>query len=201
MPIVKSRAAVILLAAGASLRMGRAKLALPYGDSTLLRHAAETALASSCVPVIVVLGANADALNPLINDLGLHIVRNPAWSTGIAGSIAAGLNAAAMQASPDAAIIAVADQPAVTPALFDQLASCFEAHCAEIVASAYSGTLGTPALFAKPLFPELLSLRGTDGAKRVIMRHRESVLSIPFPGGELDIDSPEDYEAATRSAD
>jgi molybdenum cofactor cytidylyltransferase len=63
-----------------------------------------------------------------------------------------------------------------------------------IVASSYADTLGVPALFARSIFEELLSLNDKAGAKSIVLRSRELVASLPFPEGEIDIDTWEDWE-------
>jgi molybdenum cofactor cytidylyltransferase len=63
-----------------------------------------------------------------------------------------------------------------------------------IIASEYSGTLGVPALFNRTLFSELMALKSTEGAKKLIKKHIHEVFSVPFPEGAIDIDTPKDYE-------
>jgi molybdenum cofactor cytidylyltransferase len=87
------------------------------------------------------------------------------------------------------------DQPAITPDLLLQLASAY-AGGHSIVASAYANTLGTPALFARNHFPDLLSLTGDRGAKRLLS---PNVFSIPFPAGRHDLDTPADYHSRRTS--
>ncbi|HEX8656430.1 MAG TPA: NTP transferase domain-containing protein, partial [Hymenobacter sp.] len=93
--------ALLLLAAGASARMGQPKQLLPYRGRTLLRHAAETAVASGCAPLVLVTGAIHEALVGEVADLPMRIVHNPVWQTGLASSIQAGL-AAVSDAQPAA---------------------------------------------------------------------------------------------------
>ncbi|MFC7666147.1 NTP transferase domain-containing protein [Hymenobacter humi] len=108
--------ALLLLAAGASTRMGQPKQLLPYRGRTLLRHAAETAVATGCRPVVLVTGAVHDALAAEIADLPIQVIHNPEWKTGMASSIRAGVIAAA-QFQPTAYLIMLSDQPLVTPEL------------------------------------------------------------------------------------
>ena len=186
--------AIVILAAGESQRLGRPKQRLPYGGSTLLGHAIETALASLCRPVIVVLGAYADQIRSEIDASEVLVVVNEDWKEGMSTSIRAGL--AAVEALPqevDGALFMLCDQPLVNGSLLDRLATAFYESKLPIAACDYDGDLGVPALFARRLFPELLTLQGAAGAKPLLRKHGSEAVCLPFPEGSLDIDTPEDY--------
>jgi molybdenum cofactor cytidylyltransferase len=187
---------LVLLAAGESARMGTPKQVLSYGGRSLLRRAAQEALASGCRPVVVVLGAFAHRVGEEVPDLPLQIVTNEAWREGMAGSIRAGLEA--VMAGPDglrvgSVVIATCDQPFCTAAIIRRLVACYEERECAAVQSSYAGACGVPVLVDRRLFPELLELRGTEGARRVLQRHAEDTFMVPFPAGAIDIDTPEDY--------
>jgi CTP:molybdopterin cytidylyltransferase MocA len=116
--------AAIVLAAGASTRLGegRSKQLLRFQGRTLLRHAAEQALASSCRPVIVVLGAEVERCQRELAGLDVHVTINAAWADGMGSSIRAGMTAL-NAAAPDAraVVITLCDQPLVTGAFIDRL--------------------------------------------------------------------------------
>ena len=128
------------MAAGGSARLGRPKQLLEYEGKPLLRRAAETALASHCRPVIVVLGAQAEACAAVLSDLPVRIVVNEGWQEGLASSIRAGL-AVLERERPgvDAAILSVADQPYLTPVLLDSLIEHQRATGQKIIAAQYAG--------------------------------------------------------------
>ena len=186
--------ALLLLAAGASARMGRPKQLLPYHGRTLLRHAAETAVASGCAPIVLVTGALHDELLAEIAGLPIQAVRNENWETGMASSIQTGL-AAVAPAQPCAVLIMLTDQPLATPALLRQLVAQQQQTQAPIVAAAYGDTLGVPAIFARALLPELQLLQGQQGAVRLIAGQGAAVGRVDFPAGLLDVDTPEQYAA------
>ena len=191
--------ALLLLAAGASTRMGRPKQLLPYHGRTLLRHAAETAVVAGCTPIVLVTGALHDELLAEIVGLPILAVHNPDWETGMASSIRAGLTAVAA-AAPRAVLVMLTDQPLVTPELLRQLIVQQQATQAPIVAAAYGETLGVPAIFDKSLLPELLKLQGAQGAGRLIARLGAAVGQVAFPAGLLDVDTPAQYTALLQGS-
>ena len=186
--------AVLLLAAGASARMGRPKQLLPYHGRTLLRHAAETAVASGCAPIVLVTGAVHEALIGEVSDLPIQAVRNENWESGMASSIQTGLTAVA-PSQFRAVLIMLTDQPLVTPELLRQLAMRQHQTQAPIVATAYGDTLGVPAVFDRAMLPELLKLQGAQGAVRLISSLGMAVGKVVFPAGLVDVDTPAEYQA------
>ncbi len=194
-----SSIAVIVLAAGGSRRMGVPKQLLRVGGRSLLRHAVDAALGSSCRPVVVVLGANAEAIRPELEGLPVQIVQNARWAEGLSASIRAGIEALpSAPDSPDAVVLTLCDQPFVEADSIEALVAGYRSTRRPIVASQYGGTLGVPALFSRALLPELLALEGDTGARQVIQAHTVSVWPVPCPQGAVDLDTPEDH-AAIRS--
>ena len=190
-----SAIAIVVLAAGASKRMGVPKQLLPFRGRTLVRHAVDAALASTCRPVVIVLGANAGQIQPEVEGLPLQIVQNPHWTEGLGSSIRAGSEALMSGAAPpEAVVLALCDQPLVRSDDIDALVTAYRSMKRPIIASEYAGTLGVPALFAQPVLPELLRLAGDAGAKQVIQRHLAAVWPVSCPHGAVDLDTLEDYE-------
>src|SRR4051812_45945036 len=105
---------VVVLAAGGSARLGRPKQLLPYLGQTLVEHAVRTAIASGAAQVVVVVGADAEAVRKTLSGLRLRIVENPEWQSGMASSIRCGISA--LDPGLSSAVIALADQPRITPA-------------------------------------------------------------------------------------
>lgn len=203
MPFVVSETAVgvILLAAGASSRMGEPKQLLRYGGETLLGRALRAALESPCRPVVVVLGARAEALRAEVEGQGVLVITNEAWAEGMGSSIRAGLGAlrAATSEAAEAAVVLLCDQPFVTSDIIARLVEAYRARRALLVASAYESRgeqpLGAPALFSRALFPELMALDGAEGAKRIIQRHAADAVCVAAQAAAFDIDTPADYRA------
>ncbi len=186
---------LILLAAGASTRLGQPKQLLQYKGHTLIKHAIDTALHVIPTPVIVVLGENAHLLQNEVSSSKVHVIINHNWKEGMASSIRCGLYDL-LKVSPDIdnVILMVCDQPFVSASLIKDLIAEHEHTKKGIIASAYKDTLGTPVLFNKKYFNQLLDLNGAEGAKILISKYPEDVLAVSFPLGFIDIDTVEDYE-------
>lgn len=184
------RVGLILLAAGASTRLGQPKQLVRLQGQTLLRLAAEAAVASQCRPIVVVLGAQAAQMQPELLGLPVDIVENLNWESGMASSIQAGLNA--MPDDVEAITVILCDQPGLSSKVIETLMIAWQTTEAPLAACEYAGTLGVPAVFSRDLFSELLALSRTEGAKRVIARHAAQAARISFPNGAWDIDTPED---------
>jgi molybdenum cofactor cytidylyltransferase len=191
----------ILLAAGASTRMGQPKQLLPIAGRPLIAHAAAAALGSPAWPVVVVLGAHAEKIRPSLARLPLLIVQNPAWQEGLASSIRTGL-AALENFSPafDAVLIVPADLPAFSADTVARLVAAHHATGHGIAAARYAGRLSSPALFARAHFASLRALRGDEGARRLLAAHADTVAAVDLPELELDLDTPADYEHLTRGS-
>jgi molybdenum cofactor cytidylyltransferase len=186
----------VVLAAGGSTRLGRPKQLLRHGGRSLLRHAAACAVGASLQPALVVLGAQRERLRGELSDLPVHVVDHDGWTEGVASTIRAGLAALEATAPSASAVLLLAcDQPLITAELLETICDHADGVAGRMVACAYGGSLGVPALFTRERFPELLALRGDHGAKQILMRHAQAVVQVPWPAGALDIDAPEDYLA------
>ncbi len=196
--------AIIVLAAGASERMGGPKQLLRYEGETLLGRAVRAALDSRCRPIVVVLGARAEALRGEIGGARAQVVVNQEWAEGMGSSIRCGLAAlgAATPAPVDAAVVMLCDQPFVTGEVINRLLETYHTKRSLLVASEYEAngerTRGVPALFNRALFSELMNLRDAEGAKRVIGRHSSEAAMIAVPEAAFDVDTPEDYRVLKR---
>jgi molybdenum cofactor cytidylyltransferase len=188
----------VVLAAGSSSRMGRPKQTLSYRGESLLRRAALAALGAGCRPVVVVTGANAEPSRRELEGLDVREVFNPLWETGMASSVRAGVEALISEdADAEAAVLLLCDQPHVTADVISRLVDAQRANGSPLVASLYGGSFGAPALFGRALFAELTRLEGAAGAKQVIKRHAAAAHFLPFPGGEVDVDTPDDFSRLT----
>ena len=183
---------LVLLAAGASTRMGRPKQLLEIGGVPLVRRAALAALASSARPIVVVLGANAALIRPQLADLFVLLVENPAWPEGMGSSLRCGMQAM-LAAAPalDGVIVALADQPQFSGAIIEQLRARQRETGKSIVASG-TEQAGPPALFLRQHFPDLLACHGDSGARFLLKAQATSVARLDL-GDQADLDTPADY--------
>jgi molybdenum cofactor cytidylyltransferase len=177
--------------------MGSPKQLLPFRGRSLIRFAAETALATQCRPVIVVLGSHAAEIAPVLADLDLQVVENRDWEGGMGSSIRAGVQAAGEQGC-ESVILALADQPFVSSGTLKRLIDAYEESAKPVVASQYAGTVGVPALFSRRFFSQLCSLGPSQGCKQLILSCPDESLLLACPEAEQDIDTPEDYRSAAR---
>jgi len=191
----ESRISIILLAAGSSSRMGQSKQLLEVNGTTLLLHSVRAALDTGAKSVNVILGANENAHREIIRNQPVSLISNHYWKSGMGSSIKAGLNHIVRKYSDtEAVIIMVCDQPAISAAHLGNLMSAFKSSNSPIVASAYSGTAGVPALFSRAFFSNILMLKDEQGAKKIIEQFPEQRVTIDFPDGSIDLDTGEDYQ-------
>jgi len=189
---------VIILAAGSSSRLGSPKQNLVYKGKTLLQRALETAEASICDPVIVVLGANADLIRPSLDGYKITITQNDDWQEGMASSIQTGVKALQnINPGIQSVILMLCDQPFVDTWLLNLLIMAQGKD--GIVVSAYNDAMGPPVLFDKVYLDDLLVLQGAEGAKKVIQQYPHAIVEITFPQGGIDIDTIADYEKLKAS--
>jgi molybdenum cofactor cytidylyltransferase len=214
----------VILAAGESSRLGQPKQLVQFRGKSLVRRIVDAATEAGCEPILIVTGSDAAAetsmrpphLNPLplkrgeerttsralvdligreLKQTSATLVENENWRGGIGSSIRRGVQSLIDNASNlEAIVVLVCDQPFVDARTIKGLIALREKTNKPLVASAYSGTLGVPALFDRSCFPELIELSDESGAKSIIMRNRERVAEFPFPQGEIDIDTVADYE-------
>lgn len=182
----------ILLAAGGSTRLGRSKQLLKFEGETLVRRAARILAESSYFPVVVVKGKDAERVDVELVGLPVYSVINDRWSEGMSSSIRTGL-ARLLEVSRDldGVLITLCDQPKVTGEMLNRFAAKYTETTGPIVAAAYDGILGVPALFYREIFPDLLRLEGDKGARQLI-RDFKGVEKVDLPEAGFDIDIPAD---------
>ena len=188
---------VILLAAGSSSRLGRPKQLLNYQGKTLIQHSIEVALDSAMNDLVVVLGSNSELIQTGIESKEVPVLVHEHWEEGMSSSMQCGLRYLIETSQVEQVILMLCDQPYVTQDLLDQLMNGKKASRKGIVACSYSGTVGVPALFDQHYFQELLALKGTEGAKKVILNHQADTFLVDFPMGAVDLDTKEDVQKFT----
>lgn len=187
---------IIILAAGVSARLGRAKQLLTHRNGqTLIARTCQLALNSGLQPIVLVLGARKDLILDEVKGLDVPVAFNELWTEGIAGSIKRGLTQLLEKAPALAAVvILVCDQPFLTSEIIKNLVSIYSDTGKPIIASSYHGALGTPVLFDRSFFASILQLEGDKGAAKIIHQNPDQVAIVSFDEGALDIDTEEDYD-------
>jgi molybdenum cofactor cytidylyltransferase len=191
----------VVLAAGGSSRLGNPKQLLLIDGQSLLRRSVRAVLDSRCARVAVVTGAFAEVCTAEISDLPVEIIHNSLWADGMASSIRAAIHGLLERGQPlTALVLTVCDQPFLSPSIINQLLDRQEVSSRGIVASAYQGTFGSPALFQSQYFPALLNLSADAGARALFREFSTDFDSVDFPKGIIDIDTPTEYASFLKNA-
>lgn len=188
----------VVLAAGQSKRMGRPKQTLLLNGKPMLQKVLEVYRKTDVDRIVVVLGAESRGVRGTVHFEKEEVVTYGGYKKGMSGSLRMGIAAAP---NADAVIIALGDQPFVSPSTVNKLIESYRSSGAKVVIPAYRGTRGNPVVLDRALFPQVSRIRGDVGAKSVVARNEDSVLEVPVQdkGVLADIDTPGDYtEAAAR---
>ena len=189
-----------MLAAGEGSRMGSQmgshmgtpKQLLDMGGKPMVRHVVDQAMRSACFPLVVVVGANPDAVRAALDGSGAAIVENPRWKQGMGTSIQAGLRILDAR-GVDGVILMLADQPLITATILNRLVELHEQSEQPIVTAEYADTVGVPVLFDRTYFPQLYALEPDKGCKGIILKYRSYTAALDCPEAGFDVDTPEDY--------
>ena len=185
---------IIILAAGASTRLGKAKQLLKFRNKTLIVKTVESAINSNCSNIVVVLGSDAENIKSEIKNFPVQICVNHQWQSGMASSIKYGLESLNDNSDLEAILILLSDQPFIESEHINKLIETFEQKNKPIIASEYKNILGVPALFSEKMFNELLKIKGDKGAKQLIKKSDDLVEKVPIPEAEFDVDTIDDYQ-------
>lgn len=198
-----SHVAALLLAAGRSTRMqGHNKLLLPLGGQPLVAHAARALAASSASPVITVTGHDREAIETALAGHDIAFVHNPAFASGMASSLKAGL--AAVPGNASAVLVCLADMPALRAADIDRLLAAFDpASGREIIVPVFAGKRGNPVLLSRRFFPDILRCEGDTGARQVVAANPDAVFEVEMETASIlaDADTPAAFEALKTELD
>lgn len=194
--------AAVVLAAGASMRMGENKLLLRLDGETVVSRAVRVAWEAGLEPIVVVLGHEAERVRAALSRSPCRTVVNPDHARGQGSSLQAGIRAVATSTGAQAAVVMLADMPFVTPAMLGRVAAMAwpvetmtaRTPRAPMVVSRYGEVNAPPILYDRALFDELLALPGQACGKEMVRRHRHEARFASWPAEALaDLDVPEDY--------
>jgi molybdenum cofactor cytidylyltransferase len=182
-----------VLAAGPSTRFGSAKQLVRIAGRPLLHTAVTRTSEVVGNALIVVLGAGAAELAPLLKHSPGSVVVNHDWREGLASSIRTALSR--LPASCNGVLLVLADQAAVTTDDLKRLTGAWRRQPQHIAAARYAGITGVPAIFPRSLFRALSELRGDSGARTLLHRNADRIVRVAMPSAAIDIDTPEDLLA------
>lgn len=190
----KTGVSAVVLAAGASRRMGTPKQLLRIGGETILERTLKNVRASSAAEIVLVLGHAAESVEKTISTEQIRVVRNPDYQQGMGTSLRTGL--AAISADAGAALIVLADQPFVRPETLNRLIARYQESKPQIIIPMYQGFRGNPVLLDRSVFEEVKGLNGDVGCRAIFGDHTEGICKLPVDdaGILLDIDSRSDFE-------
>ena len=187
--------ATIILAAGQSSRLGRAKQLLIWQGKSFVEHTFD--LASTVVSekqIIIVTGGRKELVEEHLIEKGLPFIHNPNWEEGMGSSIRVGVNHL-LQAVPniDGILIMVCDQVKIQSTDLQNLLNAHQANQDKVIAAQYLGRVGVPAVFPQTWFSVLSTLEGDRGARFLLRKRPDEVISIDLPNAAFDVDTEEDY--------
>ncbi|WP_370476633.1 nucleotidyltransferase family protein [Tamlana flava] len=191
----KANIPIVVLAAGASNRMGRLKQLLKWGDTTLMGHTINAALNSGVKDVFVVLGAHYITIEKSIEQESVKILVNEEWKQGLGSSISFAANyLLKSNLKIEGVLFMLADQPTITFDFLNELIQKFEPNKSQIIATDYeNGKYGVPVVFDRIYLGALSKLKGDDGAKLLIKENQSLVRAIKPSKKNVDLDTIEDY--------
>ena len=195
-----SNIAIVLLAAGASRRMGQAKQLMTWQDTSLIEHQIKTLLPTGA-SIHIVLGAYAEKIQPLITDFSVTIHENPHWEKGMGTSLAFGVRQIVENTiNTTGILITLVDQPLLTTAHFKTLIDTFTPNQQQIICSTSDkGWSGPPIIFDRCYFEELMQQDGDHGAKNVTKKHKGAITFLTLGSVLEDVDTPQAFaKAITR---
>lgn len=187
---------IVVLAAGASKRMGEPKQLLKWGGSTLITHTIQTALKLNSDTIYVVLGANFKLIKNSITHFPITILNNKNWEQGLGESIAfAAKHIQKSSHKPEAILFVLADQPFINVSYLKSMISSFSKEKKQIIASSYQNRkFGVPALFDSYYLDDLSDLKGDFGARHFMQKNESFIKALIPPVKNVDLDFKEDYE-------
>lgn len=189
-----SRVGAVILAAGASTRMGRNKLLLPVDGQPMVRRTVQRAIDAGVAPVVVVLGHEPERVREALAGLDVTFAVSPDPTGPTSASLHAGLRA--LDDTVHATLVLLADMVHVTTGMMRTLVETSARGEAPLEVSRYGDVLAPPLLFRRALWPELLAWHGEGCGKAVVRAHRDEASLHDWPETALqDIDTPADYDA------
>ncbi len=198
---IRRRVGAVILAAGESKRMGKPKMLLPWGDSTMIRHVCQQAAASGLATLVVVAGKWLEEIEKQVSDLPLQIVLNPDYAAGeMLSSLKVGLNA--VRDRCDACLVILGDQPDLQPTIIQHLLDVYAQGEGRIIAPSYNNRRGHPVLIDRAFWQQIIDLPAGQAPRDVLRANEGAIIHVVVETDAIlrDIDTPDDYKRARREA-
>ena len=202
---IEAKVAGIILAAGASRRMGSLNKLLAFiAGKPLVRHAVEAFVATSLSPIIVVIGYEADKVAAALEGLPVQLVVNPDHAAGQGSSVGAGVEAIDDKITD--VMIGLGDMPLLPSTLLDFLIHAHighEEHLRNITIPVFEGQRGNPVLWGKTFFPELITLTGDRGGRQLLNEHTaaQNLVTCDHSSVLRDVDTADALAAIVSEAE
>lgn len=184
---------ILVLAAGASTRLGQPKQLVKLAGRPALHIVVSNAVAVAGHAVTVVVGAHAREMTHLLAHSPASVIVNRQWQEGMGSSLRYGV--ASLPPGCQSVMVLLGDQVAITADDLKRLVSAWKGEESMIAASVYEQRVGVPAIFPRVCFSELAELRGDQGARMVLERNNYRLVRVPMSNAAIDLDTPEDLAA------
>lgn len=196
---IQRRVGAIVLAAGDSRRMGQPKLLLPWGPSTIIRSVCERIASCGLHEIVVVAGEQMEAIQQQVADLPVRVIYNPEHAEGeMLSSLAQGLQS--IWHSSSACMVVLGDQPEIKPDVFSLILSAYSQGLGRIIAPTYQSRRGHPVLIDSAFWQAMIDLPPGKAPRDMLSAHEQHIHQIAVDTEAVlsDIDTPEDYEQASK---
>jgi molybdenum cofactor cytidylyltransferase len=184
----------VVLAAGRSRRMGQPKMALPWGDTSVIGRVVQVLEQAGLADILVVTGGAQEAVRAALQGSPARLVHNPGYAEGeMLSSLQVGL--AALPETCDAALVALGDQPQIQPQVVAALLERYRATHADLVVPSFAMHRGHPWIVGRSLWPEIAALQPPHTLRHLLQAHAGSIDYLPVDTDSIlaDLDTPQDY--------
>jgi molybdenum cofactor cytidylyltransferase len=195
--VLRDSLAAVVLAAGCSTRMGRPKLPLPWGSTTVIGQVVGVLAAAAIAPVVVVSGAEQGAIAQALAATAARVVFNPQYAVdSMLISLQVGL--AALPSTSAAALVVLGDQPQIERRVVDTVVAAYWQTQANLVVPSFQMRRGHPWLVARTLWEELQRAESNFTLRQFLQQHAAEIHYVNVPTDSIlqDLDTPEDYAQA-----
>lgn len=198
---IKRRVGAVVLAAGGSRRMGQPKLLLPWNSSSIIRSVCERIVSCGLHEIVVVAGEQMEAIQQQLTDLPVRVIYNPDHAEGeMLSSLRLGLQS--IWHSSSACMVVLGDQPEVERDVFSLIMNAYSKGLGRIIIPTYQGRRGHPVLIDNTFWQSLFDLPSDKAPRDMLSAHEQHIYQMVVDTETVlsDIDTPEDYQRATRKS-